>query len=308
MALVTKSSSTTASKLFASEKYSDLTIICHGRQFKVHKAILCPQSEVISKICDIDMQEKKTGIIEHKEFDDDTTEHMIEFAYKKEYEVTRRPKYLVPEEADDSTTSVDSRPVDDVQAAEGIRLPGDDTVTSVLDGDQAKLSAADKWVIHARVYGLAEYYDMSELRDEAHSRFMHVAGDELGDIDLSGFHNVAREVCRTTMREDGSGEAMYERSLRSGFLSLVALYAPKLALDADFSAALYTPDLQGILVDIIRVFGQRMSELEVQKEEDTSSLEAEKEALKRSMETTKADADNRISAAEHRRQIGGVST
>jgi hypothetical protein len=35
-------SSTPASKPRRSEKYSDLIISCHGREFKVHRTILCP--------------------------------------------------------------------------------------------------------------------------------------------------------------------------------------------------------------------------------------------------------------------------
>jgi len=95
---------TTTSKLLRSEKYSDLTIVCQGRQFRVHKAILCPQSEVISKLCDIDMLERKTGVIEHEEFDADTVKRMIDFAYKKVYEVAARPKYEPVQEVGESIT------------------------------------------------------------------------------------------------------------------------------------------------------------------------------------------------------------
>ena len=31
-----------------SEEYSDLTLICQGRQFKVHKVVVCTQSPVLA--------------------------------------------------------------------------------------------------------------------------------------------------------------------------------------------------------------------------------------------------------------------
>jgi hypothetical protein len=236
--LVTKSTGTTASKLLASEKYSDLTILCHGREFKVHKAILCPQSEVFSKICDTDMQEKRTGTIEHEEFDDDTMQRMIEFAYGKEYSVTCRPKYVLDEDVEASATSIGSLAIEAAPATGGVTLWRDDGAMAVIDKGPVELSIADKLVIHARVYGLADYYDMPELRDYAYHCFMDIANAGLEDVDLEGFDNVVREVCRTTIRGDCSAANMYGSPLRSGFHSFVALYAPKLALDANFTAAL----------------------------------------------------------------------
>ncbi|KAI0913842.1 hypothetical protein F4823DRAFT_575669 [Ustulina deusta] len=38
---------TTVAQLLLSEKYSDLTLVCNGQEFRVHKAIVCPQSPVI---------------------------------------------------------------------------------------------------------------------------------------------------------------------------------------------------------------------------------------------------------------------
>jgi hypothetical protein len=54
-------SSTPASKPRRSEKYFDLIISCHGREFKVHRTILWPPLEVTSKLCGIDMQEGRPG-------------------------------------------------------------------------------------------------------------------------------------------------------------------------------------------------------------------------------------------------------
>lgn len=313
--LVAKSDSTTAGKLLSSEKYSDLTIVCQGRQFKVHKAILCPQSDVISRLCDIDMAEKRSGVIEHEEFDADTLQRMIDFAYKKEYDVTRRPRYEPTEEIEDSIAGNDSLTIEDVPTTGGVTLPQHDTDAQVLvDEEPSELSITDKWVIHARVCGLADYYDMPKLRDHAYGCFMGVANYELDDDSLEGFDKVAREVCKTNMRDDGSAGYSYDSPLRSGFLSLVARYAPKLALDPNFSAALCEPDLQDSIADIFGVLAQRISDLEVERDVNTSTFEAEKATLQRSAATAKSDAESqtfivnsgRRFADEHRQHAEGV--
>ncbi len=42
--------------LLSSSKYSDLTLICADQEFKVHRAVICPQSPVISAACDGDFE------------------------------------------------------------------------------------------------------------------------------------------------------------------------------------------------------------------------------------------------------------
>ena len=158
-------------------------------------------------------------------------------------------------------------------------------------------------MIHARVYGLADYYDMSELRDHACGCFVNLTDDELEEADLEGFKNVAREVCRTTTREDGSDGGSFDSPLRSAFLSLVALYAPKLASNANFAAALCEPNSHEIRTDIFCVLARRMAELQTERDVNTATLEAEKEALQNSMATTKSDADDQISAARYGQQV-----
>lgn len=301
-AIIAESGSTTASNFLRSSKYSDLTIVCHGREFKVHKAILCPQARMISKMCDADMQERSTGIIRHEEFDADTMERMIDFAYEKDYDLTRRPRYEPAEEIEDSIATIGSLTIEDASITGGVTLPQEDVDALMLGNEPVELSTTDKMVVHARVYGLADYYDMPKLRAYACRCFMDVANCELEDADLKGFDDVAREVCKKTTRDDGSTGNSFDSPLRAGFFSLVALYAPKLALDSDFTVALCEPGSQDSAADLFCVLAKRIAEVELDRDVNTSTLEAEKEALQQDMAKTKAEADSRISTAENMRQ------
>lgn len=40
------------SSLLTSGKFSDLRLVCEGREFSVHKAVLCSQSRVINAACE----------------------------------------------------------------------------------------------------------------------------------------------------------------------------------------------------------------------------------------------------------------
>lgn len=46
------SSALKLSEVMKSGKYSDLTFVCDGDEFKVHKVIVCPQSDVLSAAVD----------------------------------------------------------------------------------------------------------------------------------------------------------------------------------------------------------------------------------------------------------------
>ena len=249
------------------------------------------------------MQERRTGVIEHKHFDDDTMKRMISFAYSKEYDATRRPKYEPAEEdVEDSIIDMYSLAIGDAPTTGGVTLPQDDVDAPTTDENPAELSTADKCVIHARVYGLADYYDMPELRDHAYGRFMNATNHELDDDDLKGFGNVAREVCKMTMRDDGLAGNAFGSPLRSGFLSLVALYAPKLAANSEFTVALCELDVQDSAADIFCALARRTGEVEMERDVNTSTLEDEKETLEKSLVDTKKDADKQIAAAQYQQR------
>ena len=92
--------------LFQSGDYSDVTISCGGRTWKVHRAILCPQSSFFEKACNngflvsyycdiVDYeatlyltnvsQESQTRKIDLMEDDPDAVDRMLHYLYTHKY-------------------------------------------------------------------------------------------------------------------------------------------------------------------------------------------------------------------------------
>lgn len=92
-------------ELLSSAKYTDLTLVCDGQEFKVHRAIVCPQSTVMAAAVDGPFivgtslpqrqsnvnrwQESQTGIIKIQDFDAETVRRMVDFLYVGDYEIVK---------------------------------------------------------------------------------------------------------------------------------------------------------------------------------------------------------------------------
>ncbi|KAE9963533.1 hypothetical protein BLS_009202 [Venturia inaequalis] len=71
---------------FKSGKYSDLIVQSGAREFKVHKVVICEQSEWFEKATkDNTFLESQTGIIKMNEDEPDSVAAMLEYLYKDDY-------------------------------------------------------------------------------------------------------------------------------------------------------------------------------------------------------------------------------
>ncbi|KAK8230853.1 BTB/POZ protein, partial [Phyllosticta capitalensis] len=76
----------TVQSLLESGEYSDLEIRCKDDTHKVHKAIVCPQSEFFRRALKPGTKESQSGVIELHEADPAVVKAMVQFLYRRDYD------------------------------------------------------------------------------------------------------------------------------------------------------------------------------------------------------------------------------
>ncbi|CAO2654038.1 Nn.00g107710.m01.CDS01 [Neocucurbitaria sp. VM-36] len=71
--------------LFESGRYSDLTIVCGGKRYPVHRALLATRSTFFEGACRNGFREAETGVIDLTEDDPEAVEYMVNYFYHLDY-------------------------------------------------------------------------------------------------------------------------------------------------------------------------------------------------------------------------------
>lgn len=264
-------------------KYSDLTIICDGRHFRVHKVIVCTASPVLAAACDHDMREARTGILEHKEFDAATVERMISYIYKKSYSITPTESSQAHGVTSGSnqrtiTAIVVETATEDLPVLEELLLS---------PKQQAKARNHTRVIEHARVYAIAEYYDIAALKEEALYAFRDAFAELCRVIDAATLADVVQEVC---MLSPQGG------ALRNMLLSVMTM-CKDVATSLRFTTALSELDgLQGFTAQLLYMTADWLEFQKGTYMDDVAELKAQIVGLKQGA----LDATAKTNAAEER--------
>ncbi|KAJ5638621.1 hypothetical protein N7528_001011 [Penicillium herquei] len=76
----------------ASGEFSDLTLVCEGHEFKVHKVLICSQIEAIHAACTGNFQEAQTGVYEFEDESYIIVSKMVSFLYTQTYDDSQGPE------------------------------------------------------------------------------------------------------------------------------------------------------------------------------------------------------------------------
>ncbi|KAM6506760.1 hypothetical protein FALCPG4_018589 [Fusarium falciforme] len=167
----------TALKKAESGLYSDLNITCGDKQYPVHKAIICPRSSFFRSACENHFRESQSNIINLPEDDPEAVDSMIHYIYNGYY-----PRI------DPGTQGI---PKDRLTLA-GWNL---ETFGEFTGGLQVKFL-----VLHAKVYALAEKYEVSGLKEMAQRCFQIVSN--CGGCCSEEFAQACEFVYTTTIDSD----------------------------------------------------------------------------------------------------------
>ncbi|RDH22963.1 hypothetical protein M747DRAFT_276298 [Aspergillus niger ATCC 13496] len=80
--------------LMSSEQYSDLKIQCGGEELQVHRAIVCPQSEILSDKCKDLSEDAPDAVVQVEGHDVAAVRFMIDFLYSGDYAIPDQAKAI----------------------------------------------------------------------------------------------------------------------------------------------------------------------------------------------------------------------
>jgi len=179
------------SSIFESKKYSDLTIRCDDRVFKVHRAIVCPRSHFFTAACDGPFQESINNEITLEEDDPHAVERMLAYLYTSDY---CDGDYSGPVEDE---ASPEEAPTDEPENEEQSASMSQ-SITEEQDNASATTDETSL-LNNILVYAVAEKYGIAELKELAKAKFQGRVGSLLS---AKEFPEIIRELYRTTPSSD----------------------------------------------------------------------------------------------------------
>ncbi|KAI2687588.1 hypothetical protein CBS147326_6534 [Penicillium roqueforti] len=160
--------------LHLNSDYSDLTIICKDAVFSAHKLLVCSRSEYFRRACSSGFKETYNPI-HLDEQDPILIEKMLEFLYTGNY--TFRSRTPKSPETVDGEAHADEPMIESplpTELAMNESAPNDETLSEQRDTVELvadTLAECHPCYFHVRMYGVADYFMIGDLKSKAEGHF-----------------------------------------------------------------------------------------------------------------------------------------
>ncbi|KAK6332981.1 hypothetical protein TWF718_010807 [Orbilia javanica] len=158
--------------LLKSGKYSDFTIKCGSKEWKVHRAVICPQSEYFRIVCDSNFKEKFEAELDLSEESPFDVENILKFLYMGEYTAIQSEGQLLSPETDTVVSAL---------KATSLFIAEDEDGSNQADAQQepSKTSVcgpANHEIVrqryHIAMYAMGDKYIIENLKTQAAKSFI----------------------------------------------------------------------------------------------------------------------------------------
>ncbi|UPK89973.1 hypothetical protein LCI18_000908 [Fusarium solani-melongenae] len=172
------------SELLQTGKFSDCTIVCQGKEFKLHKVVICAQSPAITAGLDKASKESRSSSLHITGFDLATVECMVDFLYNEDYIINGDVLCM-------ANTS-DWAPPPNMQVSGS----GNSTFETLPPGPSAPSTpppavVRDSLLCHVEVNAIGYYYKLPKLCDRANRYIQDIISSDEFPVEIFPYLAIA---------------------------------------------------------------------------------------------------------------------
>ncbi|KAI5368042.1 Putative BTB/POZ domain-containing protein [Septoria linicola] len=208
--------------LHTSEQYSDMTISCGGRNFPLHRAVVCSQSDLLARQIDSAFKES-LGVIEHNHFGPEVIQRMIQFLYTRLYAV---PSVQVLAESTSSALTSTPTSAADADTTTNASSTVATTAKEHHEEENDYLPLNEILILHVEMAAAGNYFHIESLKQKAAEMFKTAL--EAHPWEKQGFPALLDCVYAQPKSED--------RGMREAVLQVARKHAHALSQRQDFVA------------------------------------------------------------------------
>jgi hypothetical protein len=188
-------------RFLESGEYSDFLIVCGGREFHVHRVIICPRSSYFRLMCKENFKEGITKRLELTDEDPDVFQAVLTFLYTGIYETDKIAGSEESGEFQDSSLSYSEINNDeDSPPAEGSCGSSVDSENDEEGRRKGRPGTTADILAHVHLYASGDKFDIRDLKEVSSKMFRNqLTCTPAKDLDIAA---IIRAIYQSTPRND----------------------------------------------------------------------------------------------------------
>ncbi|KAJ4184932.1 hypothetical protein NW755_008846 [Fusarium falciforme] len=192
------------SELLQTGKFSDCTINCQGKEFKLHKVVVCAQSPVIASALEKASKEPRSSSLHITGFDLATVECMVDFLYHEDYIINGDVLCMANTSEWAPPPNMQGNGLSPVRLASGefrfssfaVSGSGNSTLETLPPGPSPPSTpppavVRDSLLCHVEVNAIGHYYKLPKLCDRATRYIQDIISSDEFPVEIFSYLAIA---------------------------------------------------------------------------------------------------------------------